>query len=103
MMEPATITLNGNVLHHASQKDGGEHFCADASHTNYLIIQSYGSLGSAQMEELEQRHVDVQQYFSGDTFICRYEPSDLSELRSLPFLHFVNPYHPDYVVINELK
>jgi len=55
------------------------------------------------MEKLKRLGVLVQQYLAGETYICRYDPRDLTELRSLPFLHFVNPYHPHYVVVDSLK
>ncbi|KAH7024242.1 peptidase S8/S53 domain-containing protein [Ilyonectria destructans] len=102
-MEPVTITINGNVVHHDAQKEGGAHFAPDASETNYLIIQSFAPLDKAQREHLRELGIELQQVISGDTYFCRYNPHDLTELRSLSFLHFVNPYHPDYVVSHTLK
>jgi hypothetical protein len=55
------------------------------------------------MEQLERLGVVFQHYLAGKTYICRCVPHDLTELRSLPFLHFVNAYHPDYVVVHDLK
>lgn len=91
------------MVHHDAQKEGGGHFAPDASETNYLIIQSFAPLDKAQREHLRELGVELQQVISGDTYFCRYNPHDLTELRSLSFLHFVNPYHPDYVVSNTLK
>jgi serine protease AprX len=102
-MEPATITINGNVVHHSAQRQGGAHYAPDASHTNYIIIQSYAPLKPPQREELRRLQLVIQQSLAGNTFFCRYNPDDLIELRLLPYLHLVNPYHADYVVDYVLK
>jgi subtilisin family serine protease len=102
-MEPPIITINGNVVLPAAQREGGRHFAPDASKTNYIIIQALAQLDPAQLDLLDRLGVCFQQYLVAETFICRYGPTDLTELRALPFLHFVNPYHPDYVVVDALK
>ncbi|KAH7227154.1 peptidase S8/S53 domain-containing protein [Fusarium redolens] len=102
-MDPVTITINGNVVHHRAQREGGAHFCPDASHTNYLILQSFSPLDDSQREQLRVLGVGIQQVISGNTYFCKYDPHELQELRSLPFLHFINPYHPEYVVEDALK
>ncbi|KAJ0141736.1 Glutathione reductase [Fusarium oxysporum f. sp. albedinis] len=102
-MDPVTITINGNVVHHDAQREGGVYFAPDASHTDYLILQSFSPLDDSQRERLSALGVGVQQVISGNTYFCKYDPHELQELRSLPFLNFVNPYHPDYVVEDALK
>jgi serine protease AprX len=102
-MAAAAISVNGNVVEPTAQQEGGSHFAADASHSNYLLIHCVDRLKSDQLEELKRLEVTVLQYIAGDTYFCRYMPAELEEIRRLPYVIYANVYHPDYVVENVLK
>jgi hypothetical protein len=58
----------------------------------YCLVQCVAPLDKAQKQELQRLGVQVLEYVAGNTYICHYSPSDLSPIRSLPFVSWVHPY-----------
>jgi hypothetical protein len=101
----SSITINGNSfnpLSPAAHDRGLE--AADAEDSNYIIVQfADASISSRDRTALEEKKVDIQEYVGNNTYICGYEPSDLKEIRELPFVHYANVYLPQFVVQPSLK
>ena len=41
----------------------------------------------------DQHSVQIQEYIDDNTYMCRYEPTDLESLRQLPFIRTANCLH----------
>src|ERR1700678_208559 len=102
-MEPTTIQINGHDVDPAAQQEGGTHFAPNASQSNYILVHCTGRLTPEQYQELEHLGVTAFQYIAGDTYMCRYTPAELGQIRGLPYVHYANVYHPDYVIAASLK
>lgn len=99
----AAITINGNLVEPTTQQEGGSHFAADASQSDYILIHCVGRLENEQYDELNRLQVSVLQYITGYTYLCRYLPAELEEIRRLPYVVYANVYHPDFVITAELR
>jgi hypothetical protein len=101
----STITINGNSfnpLASAARDRGLE--AEDASKSNYIIVQlAESSISEEDRSALEAKNVEIQEYVGNNTYICGYQPSDLKEIRDLPFVHYANVYLPQFVVQPSLK
>ena len=64
----------------------------DASTSNYVLIQTTQPLGRAQKEELANMGANVLEYVPENTYVCWYEPADLSPIRALPYVAWANIY-----------
>lgn len=101
----APLTIYGNTLDPDSEH--GPRFPSDASGTNFILIQTDHNLTLEEILELRARGVDIGRLFSSAenilTYLCRYEPSDLRVIESLPFIQRAFVYHEDFVVHSDLK
>jgi serine protease AprX len=70
----------------------------DASGSNYILIQTNAPITKEDREKLTNIKVEILEYVPDDTYICRYEPSDLSEIRKLPFVTWVNTYLKEFKI-----
>ena len=89
------ITINGVTLdpvRNGPALRAANLLSADASQSNFLLIQTTGPLTKAERDQLAGLHVDILEYVPEDTYICRYIPSDLSTIRALPFVTWANTY-----------
>jgi serine protease AprX len=91
----ASITVNGNTTEPAraagaawtlSSNDAALSLASDASKSNFILIQVYHVLSIDEKQILEDKHVLIQEYVAENTYLCRYEPTDLQTLRSFPFV-----------------
>ncbi|KAK5212096.1 hypothetical protein LTS03_005659 [Exophiala xenobiotica] len=97
------ITVNGNVIPPSTQQEGGSHFAIDASRSNYLLVHCVDRLIDKQYDILRRLKVDVLQYAADNTYLCRFLPAELDEIRRLDFVVFANVYHSDLVINAILK
>ncbi|KAF1834714.1 subtilisin-like protein [Decorospora gaudefroyi] len=102
-MAAPSITVNGNIVEPAGQQEGGEHFQADASHSNYILLCCTERLQLNQSEELNRLHVKALDFIRDNTYFCRYDPVNLEEVRALPYVVYANVYHPEFVINERLK
>src|SRR5919106_1136482 len=65
---------------------------ADASGSNYILIQTREPLNKDQNAELAATGVVILEYVPDDTYICYFEPSNLNEIRTLPYVAWANVY-----------
>ena len=76
---------------------------ADASASDYILIQTTAPLSSDQTDELTRLGVVVQEYVSENTYLCSYKGTDLTSIRSLPFVTWVNVYLRGFKVAPNLR
>jgi serine protease AprX len=64
----------------------------DSSMSNYILIQTNQPLARDQKSDLANLSVTILEYVPENTYICHYNPSDLSAIRALPFVKWANVY-----------
>lgn len=100
------ITINGNTLDPdapvAVRKTLGA-ATDSAADSNYILVQTKEPLKKAQKEELASLKVDIKEYVSENTYLCRYEPEDLAPIRNLDYVTYSNIYPNLFVVSPSLK
>ena len=99
----ASLTINDNLVEPAAQNEGGHQYEPDASNSKYLLVQFKHLLESEEHAELGHRKISLQQYIGANTYICYYDPADLSGIRDLDFVEYANVYHPNLVIQDDLK
>ena len=101
-----TITINGNSLDPVSDapvlRALNLHF-ADATTSDYVLIQTSGPLTSDQKTQLSGLGLVIHKYVSEDTYLCGYKPTDLESLRALPFITWANVYLPHFKIPASMK
>src|SRR4051812_30980457 len=91
----ARITINGVSLDPTAEAAAAEVaglVSADASGSNYILIQTDGPLTDEQREELAGLGVVLQEYVPDDTYLCNYKASNLAPIRALPYVRWANVY-----------
>src|SRR5947209_7462798 len=91
----AQITINGVSLDPLAQSAGlraASLESADASASDYILIQTDGPLTDDQKAQLRQLGVGIQEYVPESTYLCGYRPSDLTAIRALPFVVWADVY-----------
>lgn len=82
----AAITVNGNTINPESDK-----FVSDNSKgSNFIYVQGFHDLTTEEKQQLAQLHVEIAEYVSEHTYLCRYEPDDIKRLQELPFVKASN-------------
>src|SRR3954465_7304712 len=91
----ARITINGVSVDPVAQSAGlraAELESADASQSNYILIQTDGPLLDDQKAQLTDLGVEIHEYVPENTYVCGYRASDLSAIRALPFVVWADVY-----------
>lgn len=65
---------------------------ADATDSNFILVQTEYPLGRAEKEELASKGATILEYVPESTYLCRFEPTDLGEIRALPYVTWANVY-----------
>ncbi|KAI1159906.1 hypothetical protein F5B18DRAFT_556371 [Nemania serpens] len=86
------IIINGNHLDEAIEP------AADASGTNYILVQSRAGLSPPQKQDLAKAGVMVHDYVSKNTYLCYFEDSDLDRLRQMEPFVYVDVYRAQFKV-----
>jgi hypothetical protein len=102
----ARITINGVSLDPIAQAralnlSGLE--SADATASDYILIQTTAPLSSSQTDELARLGIVVQEYVSENTYLCGYKGTDLRSIRALPFVTWANVYLRNFKVAPNLR
>jgi serine protease AprX len=100
------ITINGVSLDpiarlHELRVAGLE--SADASRSDYILIQTLAPLSPAQQDELAKLGVVIQEYVSENTYLCAYKGTDLATIRALPFVTWADVYLQAFKVAPNLR
>lgn len=82
----ATITVNGNTVD--PQTDNV--FTPDAKESNFILVQGHAPLTIDQKDVVKELGVQIQEYVAENTYLCRYLPEELEELRQLSFVNTAN-------------
>jgi serine protease AprX len=91
----ARITINGVSVDPVAQSAGLRAAAlesADASQSNYILIQTDGPLTDDQKAQLSDLGVEIHEYVPENTYVCGYRASDLSAIRALPFVVWADVY-----------
>jgi hypothetical protein len=100
----ARITINGVSLDPGSAAAVTARInSGDASDSNYILVQTAAPLTADQKSELSKLGVVIQEYVSENTYLCGYKPSDLSEIRGLPFVTWAGVYMRGFKVRPSLR
>lgn len=84
----ATVQINGNTANLARLPDSVP---KDAESTNFILIQGHSDLTPSQKQNLEDSKANILEYVSRNTYLCRYEPKDLSAIRAMASVKSVIP------------
>ena len=93
----ARITINGvslDPIAHAQALRLAGLESADASTSDYILIQTTAPLSPDQTTALANLGVIVQEYVSENTYLCGYKGTDLTQIRALPFVTWANVVPP---------
>ncbi|KAJ0295350.1 hypothetical protein COL516b_012666 [Colletotrichum fioriniae] len=96
----ATVQINGNTANLARLPDSVP---KDAESTNFILIQGHSDLTPSQKQNLEDSKANILEYVSRNTYLCRYEPKDLSAIRAMASVKSVIPYLPNLKTTISLK
>jgi serine protease AprX len=102
----ARITINGvsvDPVVHAKALTDANLTSADASESNYVLIQTTAPLTPAQQKQLADLGVVVHEYVSENTYLCGYKPTDLAAIRALPFVVWANVYLKGFKIAPALR
>jgi len=99
----APVTINQNTIDLDPSTAEPTYFPADASQSNYVLIQcefvgGLDRLNTEQSNALRKVQVDVQGYVGSGTYLCRYTPSDLGKIEQLPFIKHAVVYHVGFKI-----
>lgn len=75
----------------------------DTSKSNYILVQTTAPLSDADKAKLSELGVEIQEYVSENTYMCRYAPSDLTAVRALPFVSWAGVYLQGFKVNPSLR
>src|SRR6266568_3136347 len=102
----ARITINGVSLDPVTQSEGlsaARLESADASQSNYVLIQTRGPLSDEEKAQLSELGVVIHEYVPENTYLCGYRPSDLGSIRALPFVVWANVYLQGFKIPPSLR
>ncbi|KAF5254890.1 hypothetical protein FANTH_386 [Fusarium anthophilum] len=103
-------TINGNAFSVSSLPDGPEQSGGDEmrlnhlpENTNYIVLETQDPLQRPEKRTLKDLHVELHEYLGGNTWLCRYEPTDIKSLRDLAFVKDAKPLQPELKLQPALK
>ncbi|KFY90767.1 hypothetical protein V500_04963 [Pseudogymnoascus sp. VKM F-4518 (FW-2643)] len=102
----APITINGNTVdpvEQAPQMNVKGLMMADATKSNYILVQTLGKLSKDQKEQLVTKGALIKEYVSENTYLLEYRPTDLHAIRNIDFVQWANVYNKEFKVHSSLK
>jgi subtilisin family serine protease len=100
------ITINGvsiDPVVHAEGLQLAGFTSADASTSNYILIQTRAPLTPEQKNELAGMGVVIHEYVSENTYLCGYKPTDLSAIRARSYVSWADVYLRGFKVAPNLR
>jgi serine protease AprX len=100
------ITINGitiDPIRDAPALAAANLSSADASGSNFILVQVKAPLAKTERSQLEALGVEILEYVPENTYICKYTPSDLGRIRALPFVAWANVYLRGFKVSPALR
>ncbi|KAL8782839.1 MAG: hypothetical protein Q9195_009560, partial [Heterodermia aff. obscurata] len=95
----ATITVNGNTI----DPEDTNRVSRDAKSSNFIYIQCYHDLSIDEKRQMNDMGVEIQEYVAEYTYLCRYLPEDLEQIRALSFVRTANIYEAELKSTISLK
>ena len=102
----SNITINGISFDAATQRAAmgtAGLMSLDSSASNYILIQTNVPLDRAKKSELANLGVEILEFIPNNTFICKYEPSDLSAIQALSYIEWANIYLEELKITPKLR
>jgi serine protease AprX len=102
----ARITINGVSLDPVADSHAlglAGLVSADASTSDYILIQTRAPLAQDQRDQLANMGVVIHEYVSDNTYQCSYKASDLAQLRALPYVAWVDVYLRGFKIAPALR
>lgn len=102
----ANITINGISIDPTAQRSAlttAGLDSLDSTRSNYILVQTTVSLDRAKKSELADLGVEILEFVPESTYICRYEPSDLSAIQALAYVEWANIYLEGFKVSPKLR
>lgn len=102
----AKITVNGITIDPVAQGPAlaaANLRSADATDSNYILIQTDQPLDKDMKSELKDKGVVILEYVPDDTYLCGYAGTDLDQLRSLSYVVWANTYMQGFKVAPSLR
>ena len=104
------ITINGNSLDTSATSPQDATIRANvttdtqtAANSNYILLTTNDPLTKTQKQTLASNNVLLKEYVAENTYICRYEPTDLSPVRALDFVAYTDVYPTTFVINPSLR
>lgn len=97
----ARITINGVTVDPLTQQPilaAASLESADASQSNYILVQTKQPLDKTEKDDLAKRGVRILEYVPDHTYLCHYPPTDLAAIRALPYVSWANTYMEGFKV-----
>lgn len=76
---------------------------ADASDSNFILVQTTQPLDRAQKDELASKGAAILEYVPENTYLCSFAPADLSPIRALPYVTWANVYMRGFKIAPTLQ
>jgi hypothetical protein len=102
----ARITINGISLDPVVQSRALRAAAlesADASESNYILVQTQDPLSESQRAELTELGVEIHEYVPENTYLCGYQPTDLDAIRALSFVTWADVYLRGFKIAPALR
>ncbi|MFI1031406.1 S8 family serine peptidase [Streptomyces sp. NPDC020951] len=102
----ARITINGVTIDPLRQSHAlasASLVSADASASNYLLVQTTHIPSVQEKEQLAELGVVIQEYVPENTYLCGYRPADLDAVRALPFVAWADVYLEGFKIAPSLR
>ncbi|KAF5592374.1 serine protease ABC transporter B family tagB [Fusarium pseudocircinatum] len=103
-------SINGNAFSVSSLPDGPEQSGEGEmrvnhlpENTNYIVLETQDPLKRPEKRTLQELQVELHEYLGGNTWLCRYEPTDIKSLRDLAFVKDAKPLKPELKLQPALK
>lgn len=100
------ITMNGvtfDPLAQAPALAAANLHSADATDSDYILIQTKEPLSKGMKTELMNMGVEILEYVPDDTYLCHYAGTELEQIRSLSYVAWANVYLQGLKVPPSLK
>src|SRR5262245_33997362 len=94
------ISMNGVTVDPVTY---GQSPSADASGSDYILLQAHSPLTPHQKAELAGKGVIIFEYVSANTYLCGYKATDLEWIRSLPYVLWTDVYLTRFKVSPRLR
>lgn len=78
-------------------------FSLNAAQSNYITLQTSTTLSENEKQELRQTDVEILEYVSDNTYLCRYEPAELDHIKIKPYIRHVAEYDNRFKTDSFLK